>query len=271
MNIHASALLGGLIGAGLILAGGAIGAGVGDGLVTGRAVEGIARQPEARGQFLTTMFIGVGVIEAYPDHRSGVRDHPDLRHAGQVTALYPVERLAPAAYAPAGALRMSRDHTHRRNGDRRGRQLSGFPVAAQHHPLPTRRWPSSGSVAGASRRGLHAAEESTAPGRRDAARGAAPPRPGAGRGTRRHRRGDQRGRRAAADSDGAGPRAGRGVDAAGTGGDPAASAPRPSRRCGGRSRPWPSWPPAASRADRWTPRPPARLAERVVAEAGEIR
>ena len=66
MNIHAAAALGAFIGAGIILAGGAIGAGVGDGLVTGRAVEGIARQPEARGQLLTTMFIGVGVIEAYP-------------------------------------------------------------------------------------------------------------------------------------------------------------------------------------------------------------
>jgi len=60
------AVVGGLIGAGLILAGGAIGAGIGDGLVTSRTVEGIARQPEARGQLLTTMFISVGLIEAYP-------------------------------------------------------------------------------------------------------------------------------------------------------------------------------------------------------------
>ncbi len=66
MNGHAAALLGGLIGAGLILGGGAIGAGVGDGLVSSRTVEGIARQPEARGQLLTTMFISVGIIEAYP-------------------------------------------------------------------------------------------------------------------------------------------------------------------------------------------------------------
>jgi F-type H+-transporting ATPase subunit c len=60
------AVVGGFIGAGLILAGGAIGAGIGDGLVTSRTVEGIARQPEARGQLLTTMFISVGLIEAYP-------------------------------------------------------------------------------------------------------------------------------------------------------------------------------------------------------------
>lgn len=66
MDIHAAAVLGAFIGAGLILAGGAIGAGVGDGLVTSRTVEGIARQPEARGQLLTTMFISVGIIEAYP-------------------------------------------------------------------------------------------------------------------------------------------------------------------------------------------------------------
>jgi F-type H+-transporting ATPase subunit c len=66
MDQHAAAILGGLIGAGLILAGGAIGAGVGDGLVTSRTVEGIARQPESRGQLLTTMFISVGIIEAYP-------------------------------------------------------------------------------------------------------------------------------------------------------------------------------------------------------------
>lgn len=60
------AIVGGLIGAGLILAGGSIGAGIGDGLVTSRTVEGIARQPEARGQLLNTMFISVGIIEAYP-------------------------------------------------------------------------------------------------------------------------------------------------------------------------------------------------------------
>jgi len=39
---------------------------VGDGLVTSRTVEGIARQPEARGNLLTTMFISVGIIEAFP-------------------------------------------------------------------------------------------------------------------------------------------------------------------------------------------------------------
>ena len=44
----------------------AIGAGVGDGMVTGKTVESIARQPEARGVLQTTMFISVGLIEALP-------------------------------------------------------------------------------------------------------------------------------------------------------------------------------------------------------------
>jgi F-type H+-transporting ATPase subunit c len=57
--------LGAYIGAGLMLGGGAIGAGIGDGLVTSALVSGLARQPEARGILTTWMFIGVGLIEAY--------------------------------------------------------------------------------------------------------------------------------------------------------------------------------------------------------------
>ncbi len=45
---------------------GALGAGIGDGMVTGKTVESIARQPELRGNLLTTMFISVGLIEALP-------------------------------------------------------------------------------------------------------------------------------------------------------------------------------------------------------------
>ena len=56
----------GLIAAGLIMAGGAIGAGIGDGLVSSRTVEGVARQPEARNQLLPIMFISIGLIEALP-------------------------------------------------------------------------------------------------------------------------------------------------------------------------------------------------------------
>lgn len=57
--------IGAYIGAGLMIGGGAIGAGVGDGLVTSQLVAGLARQPEARGLLTTWMFIGVGLIEAY--------------------------------------------------------------------------------------------------------------------------------------------------------------------------------------------------------------
>ncbi|MGM8211409.1 F0F1 ATP synthase subunit C [Virgibacillus sp. W0430] len=45
---------------------GALGAGIGNGLIVSRTVEGIARQPELRGQLQTTMFIGVALVEAVP-------------------------------------------------------------------------------------------------------------------------------------------------------------------------------------------------------------
>ena len=61
----ATQAMGAYIGAGLMIGGGAIGAGVGDGLVTSQLVAGLARQPEARGLLTTWMFIGVGLIEAY--------------------------------------------------------------------------------------------------------------------------------------------------------------------------------------------------------------
>lgn len=63
---HAIIIGAGLVAAGLIMAGGAIGAGIGDGLVSSRTVEGIARQPEARNQLLPIMLLGVGLIEALP-------------------------------------------------------------------------------------------------------------------------------------------------------------------------------------------------------------
>jgi F-type H+-transporting ATPase subunit c len=44
----------------------AVGAGIGNGLIVGRTVEGIARQPQARGLLQTTMFIGVALVEALP-------------------------------------------------------------------------------------------------------------------------------------------------------------------------------------------------------------
>jgi F-type H+-transporting ATPase subunit c len=44
----------------------ALGAAVGDGLVMGRAVEGIARQPEAQNRIMPNAYIGVGLVEALP-------------------------------------------------------------------------------------------------------------------------------------------------------------------------------------------------------------
>jgi F-type H+-transporting ATPase subunit c len=44
----------------------ALGAGIGNGLIISRTVEGIARQPELRGTLQTTMFIGVGLVEVLP-------------------------------------------------------------------------------------------------------------------------------------------------------------------------------------------------------------
>lgn len=45
---------------------GALGAGIGNGLIISRTVEGISRQPELRGTLQTTMFIGVGIVEVVP-------------------------------------------------------------------------------------------------------------------------------------------------------------------------------------------------------------
>jgi len=57
MNLIAAAIAIGLA---------AVGAGFGNGFIVGRTVEGIARQPEARGLLQTTMFIGVALVEALP-------------------------------------------------------------------------------------------------------------------------------------------------------------------------------------------------------------
>lgn len=55
-----------LVGAGLAAGLAALGASIGNGLVIGRTIEGIARQPQAKGTLQTTMFIGIGLIEALP-------------------------------------------------------------------------------------------------------------------------------------------------------------------------------------------------------------
>ncbi|MCL0081517.1 ATP synthase F0 subunit C, partial [Peptococcaceae bacterium] len=53
MDVGAAAALGAGLAAGIAAAG----AGIGIGLVAGRTVEGIARQPEAKGSLQVTMFI----------------------------------------------------------------------------------------------------------------------------------------------------------------------------------------------------------------------
>ncbi len=63
---HAIMVAGVFIGAGLAIGLGAVGAGIGNGLVTSRFVEGVARQPEAKGTLLVNMLISVGLIEAVP-------------------------------------------------------------------------------------------------------------------------------------------------------------------------------------------------------------
>lgn len=57
MNLLAAAIVIGLCG---------IGAGIGNGMIASKTVEGISRQPELRGSLQTTMFIGVGLVEAIP-------------------------------------------------------------------------------------------------------------------------------------------------------------------------------------------------------------
>ncbi|TMD13105.1 MAG: F0F1 ATP synthase subunit C [Chloroflexi bacterium] len=57
-------MAGAIIGAGIALGGGAIGAAVGDGLVGNATINGTARQPEAQGRLQTIMFLIVGLVEA---------------------------------------------------------------------------------------------------------------------------------------------------------------------------------------------------------------
>ncbi|MDQ1143566.1 F-type H+-transporting ATPase subunit c [Bacillus sp. SORGH_AS 510] len=56
----------GILAAAIAIGLSAIGAGIGNGLIVGRTVEGTARQPELRGMLQTTMFIGVALVEALP-------------------------------------------------------------------------------------------------------------------------------------------------------------------------------------------------------------
>lgn len=44
----------------------ALGAGIGNGLIVSRTVEGVARQPELKSSLQSIMFIGVALVEAIP-------------------------------------------------------------------------------------------------------------------------------------------------------------------------------------------------------------
>jgi F-type H+-transporting ATPase subunit c len=57
-------LAGAMVGGGLALGGGAVGAAIGDGLAGSQTIAGVARQPEAQSRLFTIMFIVVGLCEA---------------------------------------------------------------------------------------------------------------------------------------------------------------------------------------------------------------
>ena len=60
----AIAIAGKAIGAGLCMGIGAIGPGVGEGNAVGKALEGMARQPEATGTLRTNMILGCAITES---------------------------------------------------------------------------------------------------------------------------------------------------------------------------------------------------------------
>lgn len=62
--LNAIVRTGAMVGAGMMLAGGAIGAGIGDGLAGSQFVAGVARQPEAQSRMFTPFLITVGLAEA---------------------------------------------------------------------------------------------------------------------------------------------------------------------------------------------------------------
>ena len=56
----------GVLAAAIAIGLGALGAGIGNGLIVSKTIEGMARQPEARGLLQTTMYFGVALVEALP-------------------------------------------------------------------------------------------------------------------------------------------------------------------------------------------------------------
>jgi len=60
MSFYASVAIASALGIGIA----ALGTGIGMGMGIGRAVEGIARNPEASGKIMTTMIVGLALIES---------------------------------------------------------------------------------------------------------------------------------------------------------------------------------------------------------------
>ena len=60
---EAIAIAGKAIGAGLCMGIGAVGPGIGEGNAVGKALEGMARQPEAAGNLRTNMILGCAITE----------------------------------------------------------------------------------------------------------------------------------------------------------------------------------------------------------------
>ena len=55
-----------VIGAALMMGLGAIGSGVGVGILSGKFLEGVARQPELRPMLMTQLFIALALVDAIP-------------------------------------------------------------------------------------------------------------------------------------------------------------------------------------------------------------
>ncbi|SEI79885.1 F-type H+-transporting ATPase subunit c [Propionispira arboris] len=63
---HSIMVVAALIGAGLAIGLAAVGASIGNGLVTSKFIEGLTRQPEAKNVLFINTLISVGLIEAVP-------------------------------------------------------------------------------------------------------------------------------------------------------------------------------------------------------------
>lgn len=65
-NFIAEIVTGTAIGVGVMFAAAGLGSAIGWGLITSKALEGIARQPEMRPQLMVNMFIFAGLMESFP-------------------------------------------------------------------------------------------------------------------------------------------------------------------------------------------------------------